>query len=153
MSGVVIEWQGIETLVRRLNRMALADVDPLIRILVTAGESQTRRRIEAEKRSPDGQPWADWSPGYAETRHGGQSLLEGSGHLLDSIASFVDGEIAGWGSNLVYAAIHQFGGLAGMAPGPAAIPARQYIGVSADDHAELQGLVDDWVDGWLGQQS
>lgn len=147
--SVRIEWQGIEQVVEQFNRLAVADVQPLLRILVTAGESQTRRRIESEKSSPEGRPWEDWSPGYAKTRHGGQSLLESQGHLIDSITSFANDDIAGWGSNLVYAAIHQFGGLPSMAPGPAGIPARPYIGLSVENHEELQDLVDRWVGDWL----
>lgn len=111
MTGVAIttEIDGIDRLNARLDRLARPDLPRLLHQLVAEGESQTRRRIESERRGPDGEPWADWSERYAAGRHHGHSLLIASGHLRDSITGYVDGLAAGWGSNLAYAAVHQFG--------------------------------------------
>lgn len=50
------------------------------------------------------------------------------------------GKVIFWGGHtpLVYAAIHQFGGLPSMAPGPAAIPERPYIGMSSASKGDIQ---------------
>ena len=111
MSGVVIttEIDGLDRLNARLDRLARPALPKLLHQLVAEGESQTRRRIESERRGPDGEAWPEWSKSYAAGRHHGHSLLIARGHLLDSITGYVDGEDAGWGSNLVYAAIHQLG--------------------------------------------
>lgn len=72
-------------------------------------ESQTRRRIADEKTAPDGSPWPDWSPQYAKTRHGNQSLLQGGGDLLDSITYVVQRNQVRIGSPLPYSGVHQDG--------------------------------------------
>ena len=133
---------GLEERIRRL-AAGMADTRPLLEALGAEVESQARRRIDEGGPAPDGAPWEPWSDAYAATRRGGQRMLVGEGGLLDSIQSLVSGDIAEVGSNLVYAAIQQFGGEPDMAPGPAAIPARAWLGVSAEDAAELDALLDD----------
>ena len=107
-------------------------------------ESQTRRRIQDEKTAPDGTPWADWSPAYAETRHSGQSFLQGDGDLLDSIFGEQRGDDAVVGSPLVYAAIQQHGG---AEVGKPELPARQFLGVSDDNAREIEDVVITYLQG------
>lgn len=134
-------------------RAGLVDLQPLFTDLAAVAESQTRRRIESERASPAGIRWKDWSPGYAKTRHGGQSLLQGRGDLLDSLTRFADRQGGGVGTNLKYARIHQFGGQAGMRPGPAAIPARPYLGFSDDNLEEIRAVCNDYLDTLLGGEA
>ena len=100
---------------------------------------QTVRRIKNEKTAPDGTPWAPWSGAYAKTRNTGnrhaQSLLIDSERLglLGSIQQYVSGDVVTVGSNMVYAAIHQFGGRG--------IPARPYLGLSEQNRREIEDLV------------
>jgi phage virion morphogenesis protein len=108
-------------------------------------EGQTKNRIRNEKTAPDGTPWQAWSDNYRATRHGGNSLLMGDGHLDDSIQYIVDGDEVAVGSNLIYAAIHQLGGTPDMAPGPAAIPARPFLGLSQDDEQAVADLMEDFL--------
>ena len=139
-----IESEGLERLNRRLAEMTagLKDFGPLLEGLGAEVESQTRRRISEEKAAPDGKPWKAWSDAYGETRHGGHSLLEGEGDLLDSIQYVVDGDRVEIGTNLIYGAIHQFGGdEVGIA-----IPARPYLGVSQENEEDLLAVLDDWAD-------
>ncbi len=110
-------------------------------------EAQTRTRIQDEKAAPDGTPWAPWSPGYAATRHGGHSLLMNEGDLLDDINFVVESGGVSVGTNLVYGAIHQFGG---DAVGKA-IPARPYLGLSSDNIRDLHDTIEDWLDSTLGK--
>lgn len=51
------------------------------------------------------------------------------------------------GSELVYAAIHQHGG----EPVGSAIPARPYLGISDENAADLNAIVEDFISGVLGQ--
>lgn len=141
-----VELGEIERLAERIGRLGREDRHGLMNALAVEGESQTRRRIAEEKAAPDGTPWPAWSPNYAATRGPGKALLEGGGDLLDSITSDATEDEAEWGSNLVYFAIHDQGGEDWMAPGPAAIPQRQSLGLSADNETDLQRIVDDWLE-------
>jgi phage virion morphogenesis protein len=109
-------------------------------------ESSARRRIQSDKRGPDGERWPNWSESYAQTRHAGHSLLSAEGHLLDSIRAEVRGDEVEVGTNLVYGAVQQFGGdEVGMA-----IPARPYLGVSTEDERDILAVADAWADDLLG---
>ena len=147
--AIKVDSAGLDGLNERIRRLAaeLGDSESLLQSLAAEIESQTRRRIADEKAAPDGTPWPGWSDAYARSRHGGHSLLQSEGSLLDSIMSAVSPGTAETGSNLVYAALQQFGGEQGMAAGPAAVPAREFLGVSEQDGQELQAIVDGWVSG------
>ena len=141
---ISINSTGLERLNRRISRLAadLRDFRPLLENLGAEVESQTRRRISEEKASPEGAPWKPWTARYAATRHSGHSLLESQGDLLDSIQFLVEGDRVEIGTNLIYGAIHQFGG------GEVGIniPPRPYLGVSPENTDDLEAILDDWVD-------
>ena len=139
-----IESEAVGRLNRRISELAagLTDFRPLLEAIGAEVESQTRRRISEEKASPDGTPWQPWSEAYGETRHGGHSLLEGEGDLLDSIQYVVEGDRVEIGSNLIYAAIHQHGGDEVGIP----IPARIYLGLSPENEEDLLAILDDWTE-------
>ncbi|OOZ41665.1 phage virion morphogenesis protein [Solemya pervernicosa gill symbiont] len=142
-----IKGEGFHQVREVLHTLENPDLLPLLDALGMELESQTRRRISDEKTAPDGTPWDEWSERYAETRHQGQSLLQGEGNLLDSIQyEVVGGDAVEWGSNLIYAAIHQHGGTADMAPGPAAVPAREYLGLSRGNANDLDAIALDWAE-------
>lgn len=144
--GLQFDLSSIGRLQERIARLGNVDRQDLLEQLAGVAESQTRRRITEEQETPDGEPWQAWSADYAATRHGGQALLQGEGNLVDSITSEIEGDEALIGSNLVYAAIHQFGGTPDMAPGPAGIPAREYLGFSRDNLDEIEAVADRWLD-------
>ncbi|CAA0097613.1 Uncharacterised protein [BD1-7 clade bacterium] len=124
----------------RIQQLADANVGELLPSLATEGESQTRRRIETEKTAPDGSPWLAWSEGYTKTRHSNHSLLENEGNLLDSITADHNADTAIWGSNLPYAAAQQFGYKKRN------LPAREYLGLSQANRADMIAIIDNWVD-------
>ena len=121
-------------------------IDPAQITKTVAGtiDTQTRRRIQDEKTAPDGTPWADWSPAYAETRHSGQSLLQGEGDLLDTLFGKQRGDDAVVGSPEIYAAIQQHGG---AEVGKPELPARQFLGVSDDNAREIEDVVITYLQG------
>lgn len=78
----------------------------------------TQRNIETET-APDGQKWRPLSPRTAERRigRGRGARMRGYGHILrvtarlyQSVSYQVLSDGVEWGSNLVYARIHQLGG-------------------------------------------
>jgi phage virion morphogenesis protein len=113
-------------------------------------ESQTRRRIEVERTFPSGSAWPEWSPKYAKTRHENQELLFNEGNLDDSITFEPVVDFAGFGnsyvevgSNLRYAASHQYG------DPDRNIPARTYLGLGAENTRELDEMVTEYIGGLL----
>lgn len=151
MSGVGFEWnlQGEMALQLHINRMIHLDKRGLLDVVGTEVESQFRRRIADEKTSPDGTPWQAWSDAYARTRHAGQSLLQSEGHLLDSMTHVVmlDGSSVDVGSNMIYAAIQNFGGAKVGKPG---LPARPFAGLSDENKQDVRSTAVDWLDThWL----
>jgi phage virion morphogenesis protein len=128
---------GIEPLKAKLRALSDPQYNELLQQIGGLVESQTRTRIQSEKQSPSGEAWKAWSEKYARTRHGGHSLLQNEGDLLDSIQWAVSGDSVEIGSNLVYAATHQHG--------RGAIPARPYLGLSDEDQVEIADVIDDWL--------
>ena len=140
---IAIEVTGLQALQQKLNQLGavISATGPLLASMGAEAESQTRRRITDEKTAPDGTPWDPWSRDYAASRHGGNSLLEGEGDLVDSIGFEVNGGQVEIGTNLVYGAIHQLGGKDVNIH----IPARPYLGVSAENEADLLAILDQWA--------
>ncbi|MDE0048217.1 MAG: phage virion morphogenesis protein [Rhodospirillales bacterium] len=108
-------------------------MDRIGRYMVAA----THRRFENE-RAPDGTPWLKSARAIAE----GNRTLTDTGRLRGSIThTLTDGgrgvEV---GTDVLYAAIHQFGGRAGRKR-RAKIPARPYLGVDERDSAAILRIV------------
>lgn len=88
------------------------------------------------KAAPDGSPWQEWSEDYAKTLESHQSLLvanskEGA-QLWDSLTHQVIGDEAVLvGTNVIYAATHQFGDES------RGIPARPFLGIDEIDLAQI----------------
>lgn len=145
MTGIVHEFTldsaAAQAALARLSPGLLAQLSDEVGALV---EDQTKRRIADEKTAPDGTPWAPWSPKYASrlqrrNKVTARSLLVGEDNLRDSIQNLVTGTDIVVGSNLIYAAIHQFGG--DTSRGHPAIPARPYLGLSIENATEVEDLV------------
>ena len=99
--------------------------------------ASTRQRFERE-RAPDGMPWLESARAIAE----GNRTLTDTGRLRGSIAHVLTdgGRGVEVGPNVVYAAIHQFGGRAGKGR-RVAIPARPYLGVDEHDRDTILRIV------------
>lgn len=149
MAGVGVHFDNRDLQRIQIKLNGLIGRDAQSELLDTIGavtESQTRRRISEEKRSPDGDPWAEWSDDYAKTRHSGHSLLENEGELLDSIQYQVSGDEVVTGSNLIYAAIQHYGGAEVGKPG---LVERPYLGISQDNQDELEAVLESWMQGLM----
>lgn len=111
--GIQVEALGAQKLAdirRAMEKLADSSLrDELLESIGAVAESQTRRRISDEKESPGGIAWQKWSAGYAKTRHGNQSLLQGNGDLLDSVTYVVERDKVHVGTPLEYGRVHQEG--------------------------------------------
>ncbi|HEX5276493.1 MAG TPA: phage virion morphogenesis protein [Fluviicoccus sp.] len=106
MTGVSVQFEDQVRPV--LNRLLAAGRNPrpLLLGLARIGENQTRERFRTEI-DPNGQRW---DPSRRASDQGGKTLT-GNGILAGSITSDATIEYAEWGTNMEYAAIHQFGGV------------------------------------------
>lgn len=150
MSGASISFdvQGLPQLKARINKLASrSNFNELLESIGAEIESQTHRRLQEEKQSPEGDAWDAWSDNYVQSRHSGHSLLMNEGELDDSIQFLVVGDEIHVGTNLVYGAIHQFGG---EDVGKPNLDARPYLGLSEENLKDIEALVNDWADEQLG---
>ncbi|WP_437871294.1 phage virion morphogenesis protein [Methylorubrum extorquens] len=89
-----------------------ANLAPAMEAIGAALLFSTQRRFEA-KAGPDGQAWAPFAPStlkrMRESRKPAQ-LLRDTSRLYQSLTYQADADSAEVGTNVVYAAIHQFGG-------------------------------------------
>ncbi len=143
---------------------------PALKAIGESMAESTRRRFETG-RAPDGRVWAPNSPvtiaRYLAARSGtrkkdgslskkGATLagskkpLVGATRLLgNQIVYQTGGTAVQIGSNRIYAGVQQFGAAArqfGRAPW-GAIPARPFLGISAEDRAEILETVADFLAG------
>ena len=140
--GGSLNIQGVDRLNMALARFAGSGVQ-ITSLLQTMGrivEDQTRERIEQEQTSPDGDSWPAWSDDYAASRHSNHDLLQHDGHLFGSLQSTAGVGQVEIGTNLVYAASHQYG------DSRRGIPQREFLGVNDENLNELQYALDRWAD-------
>lgn len=136
MTGVAVE-TDVKVAFTALMRLTDEELGQIAYEIGAFIEDQTRLRIADEKADPDGNAWASWSARYAQTRNPHHSLLVDKGNpgLMDSIQNYTTGMEAVVGTNLIYGAIHQFGSEDGS------LPARPYLGLSADNRIAIEELV------------
>lgn len=137
--ALVIDAAGLRSVAVSLEGVMAGGLASLLEDVGAEVESQTRRRIQSEKTAPNGEAWDPWSESYAETRHGGHSLLQGEGALLDSIQHLVEGNETVIGSNMVYARAQQEGNPKQN------LPAREYLGLSPENVRDVDDVMNDWL--------
>ena len=150
-----------ENLRRQLGDLigALTHPEPALRSIGEELQRTTQDRFDpGQKKSPDGTPWARNSP-VTIARKGRDNPLYQRGNLQNTIRYQLRGATGvEVGTNLVYGAAHQFGmvkGYAGRtrrgAPIPwGNIPARPYLGLSADDETEVVRILRDYLERQTG---
>lgn len=150
--SIVITGGDVSELLTGIKRFTDFEPAELMTAVGAMGESQTRRRIESEKTSPEGEAW---KPNW----HGGSILLQSGDHLLGSVANTASADQAEWGAGWEYAHVHQYGATIKAKDAPflkfmlgesfvktkeVTIPARPFVGLSSDNAAEIVDLVTDF---------
>ncbi|OTQ49339.1 phage virion morphogenesis protein [Gilliamella apis] len=109
-------------------------------------------RFNAQE-SPDGIPWQSLSPWYRESKPKQKAnILTLDGTLRSTLHWQIDGDTLLFGTNMIYGAIHQYGGtikpvtakalnVGGRPVKQVVIPARPWLGVSAQDKLLLVEVV------------
>lgn len=133
------------------------NTEPLAEIFGSYLESSTIERFTRET-APDG---SAWQQSIRAKEQGGQTLSD-TGRLKDTIHHEASNGSVRWGSDRVYARIHQEGGtirakgggkLKFNLPGglgfrsvdQVTIPARPFLGINAEDEAELVTLAEKYA--------
>ena len=146
-------------LVQALARLAsrASQAQPAMEDIARMLANRTEDSFEKEA-SPFGPKWAKLTEPYVQRprNKGGRGgdaspILQRDGGLAGSITHKATAERATVAASKEYAAIHQFGGTAGMRPGPRAIPPRPFLPVSpdgdlpADVARELLAILTDYL--------
>lgn len=148
--------QGDKSLVDALHRLGNSSArKDLMEQVGAYGVSSTQGRF-IDQVDPEGNKW---KPSRRAQTKGGQTLRD-KGRLFSSFTFAATSSQAEWGTNLIYAGIHHFGGtikpknakslaFAGMQgmvfAKEVTIPARPYIGFNADDGQEVTAIAHDWI--------
>lgn len=148
--------EGSAELLKGLDKLASAQARrDLLDQIGAYGVSSTQQRF-LEEQGPEGEVWKKSRRARTE---GGRTLRD-SGRLYQSLTHEATASMAAWGSNVVYAGIHQFGGTIRPKAAKALVfrignqlirtqqvnmPARPFLGIGNDDRAEIELIVKDWV--------
>lgn len=140
LSGLALVQQRLNLLGERAENLQPAFEDIGEMLLLSHFERWGRQE------SPDGTPWAPLSEDYRKRKPRNQDhILRLYDQLRDTLAYQASPSELLFGSNRVYAAIHQFGGRPGMSPALAAIEARPFLGIGDDDQASILDILEQYL--------
>lgn len=158
MSSVSVRIDGeVEELLAKLEQMSGIDKAGVMNAIAEGLRTSTVERFGSEE-SPEG---TKWKPSIRATQKGGKTLTKSTA-LKTSIKAKADSTDAAVGTNLIYAATHQFGdertirakkskylkfqigGKWVSVPSVRVnIPARPFLGISEADKEEIKAILDE----------
>lgn len=103
-----VEDQAVAAALDRL-KARIADLQPILDEVGSSLVASTLRRFQTQS-GPDGKAWPQLSKSTLRKRGADARMLQASGRLRLSITHRASAREVEVGTNLVYAAIHQFGG-------------------------------------------
>lgn len=149
MSKIAIDILGAESIDTLLSiANSFDDLSEPMNEVAAIMEGATEDAFADEASPVTGERWEALSDNYLKAnpkRVGGQILQASAGGLAASIEADSGVFWAEIGSNKPYAAIHNFGGTSDMAPGPAAIPAREYFGINAENEDDILKVIESFL--------
>jgi phage virion morphogenesis protein len=164
MTGVKFNIEGSEAVseLLRAAKARLKDTEPLFNEIGLALVTSTGFRFEQE-RDPDGNPW----PQSLRAMFTSGKTLTDTALLVNSITYEASDDSVAVGTNLIYAAIHQFGGTiksktksglwfrtVGNGDWARAksveIPQRSFLGLSDDDEDTIQDITEAYLNRLIG---
>lgn len=133
-----LDTSALKPLEARVRAMADMDTSTLMPRLGEYLQRSVQDRFKAQA-APDGTPWETLAPRTAKRKkYNANKVLTERGFLRRGIHYQVTAPgTVEVGSNLVYAATHQFG--------RGNIPARPFLGLSTHDEQEIFAIVSDWA--------
>lgn len=137
--------RGTKEIERKLGKMldGVSNLEPLMDEIGGIMVASTQDNFE-NSRGPDGTAWI---PSKRARDEGGKTLID-FGILFSTVTHNATNDSVEWGSGMVYAGIHNFGGNAGRS-GSTKLPARPYLGISVSDEQEIEAAATDYLGGLL----
>ncbi len=139
-----IDVTPIQQAFKRLQQLG-TDTTPITRGIAAVLASESEDAFASETDPNTGKKWSPLSARYQEklddSGRNGLMLQRSQGGLAMSLTTSYDATRAAIGSNKVYAALHQWGGLPTMPAAPAAVPARPYMGLSPQGVADIVDII------------
>lgn len=162
MSSVSVRVEGdTEELLSKMKRLSKTDTAGVMKAIAEGLRTSTVERFASEE-APEG---SKWKPSVRVQENGGKTLTKSTG-LKASIKSQADSTGLAVGTNLEYAATHQYGTQRTIRARRSnylrfkigdrwvstpsvriSIPARPFLGISKDDDSEIKEIVEDIVRG------
>lgn len=157
--GITIKIEGGDHLMQVLSRITAPERRrDLLSSIGQEGVSLTQDRFQNQA-GPDGTPWLQ---SLRAKLVSGQTLIK-SNRLASSFTFAATDQAVEWGTNVIYAGIHQFGGIIKPKSKKAlkfkgadgrihtvkqvTIPARPFLGVTESDQKEFVEVFNDWLKG------
>lgn len=138
---------ALQELSRRMD-----DMTPAMRDIAGVMADATERAFANEADPATGRAWHPLMASTVKMRGGdAHPILQRSGQMAASVVTAYGADHAEVGSNKVYAAMHQFGGVTAhnsMIPGKI-IPPRPFLGLGEDDREEILNIVRGYLAGAL----
>jgi phage virion morphogenesis protein len=148
---ISVKLEGDRRFTEALSRLRLLDLHDTLDQIGSRLVLGTERRFEGEV-GPDGKSWKK----SRRAEEGGRTLTD-TARLVQSITHKVAGKSVMVGTNLIYAAIHQFGGTIRPRRGKylrfrsggryaqkqsVTLPARPFLGINASDEKAIAKIID-----------
>ncbi|GLX86366.1 phage morphogenesis protein [Thalassotalea loyana] len=150
MAGTFVDVQvrGDKAIVKRLNQIS-RKVDVLDAPLMEIGEyllDNTQERF-VSMQAPDGTPWEPLSETTLARKNRTDRILTESGTLADTLNYQLNATGLVLGSNMEYAAMHQFGGVTSSDSmmGEQEIPERAFLGVAPYEKVEILDILQSYL--------
>lgn len=165
MIKIEVDDKGVLDALNRLLR-ASDDLSPAMRSISRVLADAAERSFQGERNPATGTPWPALKPSTTQRRekngHWPGKMLQVSGILAGSIQSGYGRDYAVAGTNVPYAATHQFGAARGdfgvfsivrtrqQVPIPwGDIPPRPFLGISDEDRDDILDILNDYLAGAL----
>ena len=142
MIRVKIKTSEAKALLKRLVQSAPLMVSKALQDIGLSMVSSTQDNFERE-RSPDGMAWQPLAPSTIVRRKAGRGskALQDTRRLYQSITYAAGAQSVTIGTNVEYAAFHQFGQGAAPSGYQSQVPARPFLGVGAEDKREIAEIL------------
>lgn len=148
MSGISLSVDPADlTRINQVLRNAIEGVTQPRLVMETIGDyllSDTQLNFELQQ-TPQGKPWLASQRALVE----GGKTLQDKGHLRDSYTYRAGDDFVEVGSNMIYAAIHHFGGETGSRAGRFEMEPRPALGITPVQVDEIEAIAADWAQEWF----
>lgn len=149
MAGVTlsIQPQGLSAVHKQLQQL-IHRGDNLQPLMAEIGEMLLLSHDQRfrDQTSPDGQPWQPLSSRYRDKKPKHKdTILKLNDHLGRELNYIATSSELFFGTPYIYGALQHYGGTPDMPAGPAAVPARPWLGISEQDINDIYTLIGDFM--------